>query len=227
MIDTVKSRILTKYQNKFVNDHMAFKKMNRKNRNGNGSQDNRIANIARKVFDKRVEKKVWSVQLNSTTSSITGVVHSLTLGIIEGDDITNRSGTVIRLARLRMLYRGAAVTTSSSLRFILFRDMFNQGTLPSVVELLPANNLTSQYSDVREMQQNRFHIVHDHMMDVNVNGRTVVTKQFDLNIEGKVYYNGTTAVATANGRGALFLLVIGATNNSVYDVTSQVIFTDA
>ena len=206
---------------------MAFKRMNRKNRNGNGKQDNKIASIARKVFEKRVEKKVFSTQANSATSATTGTVINLTNGIIEGDDLTQRSGTVIRLARLRMLYRGTAVTTSSSLRFILFRDMFNQGTTPTVIELLPAANLTSQYSDVREIQQHRFHIIHDHMMDINVNGRTIVTKQFDLNIEGKVYYNGTTAVATANGRGSLFLLVIGATNNSVYDVTAQVVFTDA
>jgi hypothetical protein len=191
------------------------------------SQEARISALVRRAFDKRVEKKVSSSTAVGTSIVTTGTVHAISVNIVEGDDVFNRSGTVIRLARVRALFRGTAVTTSSSVRFILFRDMLNQGTTPSASELLPASTWISQYSDVRMMQQQRFHILKDVTMDLNIAGQNVVTKQYDLPLDGKVFFNGVTNAAASNGKGALFLLVIGNAISSAYDYTIQMVFTDA
>ena len=186
-----------------------------------------MANIARKVFDRRVEKKVYSQTAEGASIVTTGAMLGMSVGIVEGDDIANRSGTVIRLTKIRALFRGTAVTTSSSVRFILFRDMQNQGTNPSPADLLPTSTWISQYADTREMQQHRFHIIKDVTMDLNIAGQNVVTKQYDINLDGKVFFNGAALATTSNGKGALFLLVIGNAVSSAYDYTVQMVFTDA
>lgn len=190
-------------------------------------RDKQMVNIARQIFDSRVEKKVYSLTAVGTTVLTTGNVIPITNGIIEGDDINQRSGTAIRLSRFRILYRATAITTSSSIRFILFRDMFNQGTTPTAINLLPNNNWISQYADTREIQQHRFKILNDIMIDLNIAGENVVTKQFDVAAKGMVFYNGSSAVATDNGQGAVFLLVIGNAVSTSYDYTIQTVFTDA
>lgn len=198
-----------------------------KKRNRGNMQEAQIAAVARRVFDRRVEKKVYSQTAVGASIVTTGTVLAISVGIVEGDDVFNRSGTVVRLTKVRALFRGTAVTTSSSVRFILFRDMLNIGTTPSASELLPTSTWISQYSDVREMQQKRFHIIKDVTMDLNIAGQNVVTKQYDINMDGKVFYNGVNNAAASNGKGALFLLVIGNAISSAYDYTLQLVFTDA
>lgn len=190
-------------------------------------KDEQVAKIARRVFDSRVEKKVYSQTVVGASVTTAGATLAISVGIVEGDDIFNRSGTVVRLKKVRALFRGTAVTTSSSIRFIIFRDMLNTGTTPAPSELLPSGTWISQYADTREMQQKRFQIIKDTTMDLNIAGQNVVTRQYDINMDGNCFYNGITNAATSNGRGALFLLVIGNAVSSAYDYTMQLVFTDA
>lgn len=190
-------------------------------------KDAHVAMIARRVFDRRVEKKVYSQSVVGASITTAGATLAISVGIVEGDDVFNRSGTAVRLTKVRALFRGTAVTTSSSARFIIFRDMLNNGTTPAPSELLPSGTWISQYADTREMQQNRFHIIKDVTMDLNIAGQNVVTKQYDINMDGKVFYNGINNAATSNGKGALFLLVIGNAVSTAYDYTMQLVFTDA
>lgn len=186
-----------------------------------------MALIVRQTLAARIEKKVFSVTAVGVSVATAGTVINITNGIVEGDDISNRSGTLIRPVMIRLLYRGTAVTTSSSVRFILFRDMLNQGTTPAASDLLPGGNWISQYADTREIQQHRFKILNDVMFDLNIAGQNVRTLQSTLAMKGEVFYNGATAVASANGKGAIFLLVIGNAISTAYDYTVQTVFTDA
>lgn len=186
-----------------------------------------IASIVSKVLERRIEHKTISQTVVGTSVLTAGTVATITNPIVEGDDINQRSGTTIRLNRIRVLYRGTAVTTSSSLRFILFRDMMNQGTTPAPTDVLPAGNWISHYSDTREVQQKRFHIIHDVTMDLPIAGENVKTLVFNIPLNGVVYYNGATNVASANGKGALFLLVIGNAITTAYDYDTQLVYTDA
>ena len=182
--------------------------------------------IVKAYMRNTLEKKVFSVSAVGTAITTAGVVIPITNGIIEGDDIANRQGTVINLLRSRILLR-AVGTASHSQRFILFRDMLNLQAFPTTNLLLPTGTWISQYSDVREMQQHRFKIIKDITMDLNVAGRNVVTKEYDIPLKGKVFYNGATAVAASEGPGAYYLLVIGSAVSGSYDYTIQTVFNDA
>jgi len=186
-----------------------------------------MAAIARNVLASQIENKVSSISAIGTAIVTTGNMINVTNNIIQGDDISQRSGTAIKLKRFRLLFRGTASATSASVRFILLRDMFNQGTTPAVSNILPATNWISQYADTREMQQHRFKIITDVMMDLNIAGENVITRQYDIPVKGTVYYNGPAAVSTDNGQGAVFLLVIGNSVLTAYDYTVQTVFTDA
>lgn len=185
-----------------------------------------VANIVNRVLAKRTEHKVLGISSSGIAVVTTGAIVSITTPIVEGDDINQRNGTTIRLGRIRVLYRGTSVTTSSSVRFILFRDMMNQGTTPAVVDVLPSTSWISMYSDVREIQQKRFHIVHDITLDLPIAGENVKTFTKDLPLSGLVYFNGATNVSTANGKGSLFLLVIGNAVSTNYDYAIQLVYTD-
>lgn len=193
----------------------------------NGKRDGHIAQVARQVFYSHVERKVFSLTATGVGVAVLGAVANVTNAIVEGDDIGNRQGTVINLKRMRILYRATASATSSSIRFILFRDMFNQGTVPAASDLLPSGQWISQYADTRQMQQHRFKILNDVMLDLNIAGENVKTREYDIPVKGQVCYNGATAVAASNGPGAIFLLVIGNAITTQYDFTIQVVFTDA
>jgi hypothetical protein len=189
--------------------------------------EKRMRAIARSVVSNQLERKNNTVAATSVNATTAGAIVPISNGITEGDDVFQRSGTVIRLARIRLLLRGTAVTTSGSLRFILFRDMLSQQAFPTVPLLLSGSNLTSQYASTFQMQQHRFKILKDHTMDLNIAGQAVVTKQFDLPVKGTVMYNGATAVSGAEGPGSVYLLVIGTTATTLCDYTVQIVFTDA
>jgi len=182
--------------------------------------------VVKDYLNSTLEKKIFSVTAVGTATTTAGVIIPLTNGIIEGDDIANRQGTIINLLRSRILIR-AVGTASHSQRFILFRDMLNLQAFPTVGLLLPSGTWISQYADTREMQQHRFKIIKDFSVDLNVAGRNVVTKEFDIPLKGKVFYNGATAVAASEGPGAYYLLAIGSAVSGSYDYTIQTVFNDA
>jgi len=186
-----------------------------------------VSTIVRRTLDDLAETKVWSVNTVTSTVSTAGTVANISNGIIEGDDVGSRAGTMVRLKRCRLYYRCFAVTSSQSFRFILFRDLFNQGTTPAVGDLLPTATWTSQYSDIHMIQQRRFHIIDDWMVDCNLSADNIRSRHRDFALLGNIYYNGTTAVAASNGRGAMFLLVIGSSSTGTFDFNVQVMFNDS
>jgi hypothetical protein len=92
--------------------------------------EKRMRAIARSVVSNQLERKNNTVAATSVNATTAGAIVPISNGITEGDDVFQRSGTVIRLARIRLLLRGTAVTTSGSLRYILFRDMLSQQAFP-------------------------------------------------------------------------------------------------
>jgi len=186
-----------------------------------------VATLVRKTMENLAETKVFSVNTVTQTVTLAGTVANITNAIIEGDDIGNRAGTKIHLKRVKLYFRCFSVTNSQTFRFILFRDLFNQGTTPAVVDLLPTGTWTSQYSDIHQIQQKRFHIIEDWMVDCNLTGNNIRSHVKDIALTSNVYFNGTTAVAASNGRGAMFLLIIGSSATGTFDFNVQVMFNDS
>lgn len=176
-------------------------------------------------LDRMLEHKRFAL-LNTTNSNTTaGVVINLTNGIIQGDDINQRSGDQIRIKSHRLMVRSSAITVNQTFRFIWFRDNMNRGTTPSVLEVLNTASFMSQLAPA-PLQQKRFTILADFQLDCNVAGEAIKSRV--INISGNnVFYNGATAVAASNGPGALFLLEIGDSITGLYDFSYEPIYTDA
>jgi ribosomal protein S8 len=186
-----------------------------------------VASLVRAAMLTMQEHKVRSTQASGTTISSSGAIIPLTNGIVEGDDVNMRSGTTIKMLQQHFRYAFNMTSSDQSARFIIFADMINTGVQPTVTEVLPTTGYLSHYSDVRQLQQKRFKILLDDTIDCSVNGPSRLSKKAEIKWKGQVFYNAATAVTTANGKGALFLLVIGSLNTGVYDYDWQCVYTDS
>lgn len=186
-----------------------------------------IDRAVRRALLRVAEKKVFSTQAANTTIASTGTVINLTNGIVEGDDLNMRSGTTITVTKQILRFNFQAAVTTQSARVILFRDMMNTGTTPTIAEVIPTSGYLSHYSDVRQWQQSRYEILWDTIFDCSLTGNTTTTKSKVVNRQCRVMYNGTTAVAASNGKGSIFLLVIGSASTGDFDYDWQAVYNDS
>lgn len=185
-----------------------------------------VAATVERALQRRAEKKIGLVGAIAAAPTTTGVVLTITTNIAQGDNFDNRTGDKITIQGLHVKTRATALLASQSMRFILFVDRFNQGTLPGVTEVLQNNVFFAGYNQLTVWQQRRFLILKDWMFDCNIAGEAIKSLTFDHGGTGDVYYNGTTAVAASNGKGSIFLLIIGSAATGTYDYTVTTRYTD-
>jgi len=176
-------------------------------------------------LESMLEVKRFALVSTTNSNATAGVVNNLTNGIIQGDDINQRSGDQIRILRHRLVVRASAITVNQTFRFVWFRDNMNRGTTPGVTEVLNTANFMSQLAPA-PLQQKRFTILADFQLDCNVAGEAIKSRV--LQEPGQlVYYNGGTAIAGANGPGSLFLLTIGDSLTGLFDFSYEPQYIDA
>jgi hypothetical protein len=179
-----------------------------------------------RILERNAEQKVTIAASVGATIASTGTMIGLSVNVAQGDNFDNRTGDKITYTHTLVKTRFTAVTTSQSARFILFSDRFNQGTTPAITDLLQTNNFIAGYNQLTVMQQKRMVIHRDWTVDCNIAGEAIKSTTFTLGRTGSIYYNGTTAVAASNGRGALFLLVIGSASTGLYDLMVESKYVD-
>jgi len=179
------------------------------------------------MINNRAEHKVLSKTNLSNTTTTAGVVINLSNDIVQGDNFDNRSGDTIRILRTRYRVQFTAVTTSSHNRVIIFRDLQNQGTTPAVTDVLDSASFISGYDGLNVFQQKRFVIMYDWMSNNNLNGETLTSAVYTSNSPYKIFYNGAASVASANGKGALFALVIGSSASATFNHDVELVYTDS
>jgi hypothetical protein len=176
------------------------------------------------LLESTAELKRFVTSNTGIASTTVGTVVNLTNSIVQGDDLNQRSGDQIKIVKNTLHFRATAVTTSQSFRVIIFKDLTNRGSTPAVTEILNSANYMVMYTPT-PMQQSRFKIYADFMLDCNINGETIKHKY--VTWKGtKCFYNGSTAVATANGPGALFFLLIGEAGSGLWDWSYQATYHD-
>lgn len=180
-----------------------------------------------RVMKSQMEEKVILAVITAAATPTAGTVLPLTVGVIQGDAINMRSGDTIAPISLHFRTNSQAITNPQTTRFIVLRDNMNNGSTPAVTDVLDNNDYLSMYNSRTVYQQKRFTILHDHFDDVQITGRSIVTRQQALPKVGKIFYNGATAVATANGKGALFVLIIASNSSGTYDWSFEMKYHDA
>lgn len=185
-----------------------------------------VGTLVDKALRRRAEKKVVIVGGNSVAVTTGGTVTPLTQSVVQGDDFLQRTGDKIIPMMQLVKTRGVALVASQSIRFILFSDRFNTGTVPAVTDVLSGANFIASYSQLFAVQQKRFRIIRDWTFDCNFAGEAIKSNTFTVPQCAPVFYNGQTNVSTSNGKGALFLLVIGSATSGTYDFNWECTFTD-
>ncbi|CAA24714.1 coat protein [Satellite tobacco mosaic virus] len=179
----------------------------------------------KRMINTHLEHKRFALINSGNTNATAGTVQNLSNGIIQGDDINQRSGDQVRIVSHKLHVRGTAITVSQTFRFIWFRDNMNRGTTPTVLEVLNTANFMSQYNPIT-LQQKRFTILKDVTLNCSLTGESI--KDRIINLPGQlVNYNGATAVAASNGPGAIFMLQIGDSLVGLWDSSYEAVYTDA
>lgn len=204
---------------------------NRRLRSRKAANTNRreqsIATLVNRALEKRLETKVFAQGALGAATTTAGAVVQLTTGITQGDSNSQRTGDQIRIKHLKFYFRFTAVTTSQSVRLVLFRDKLNQSALPAVADLLVNGVWISPYTTTRQLQEKRFTILADEILDCNVNGETVKSIVLERANVGLCSYTGNAGTASDGGPGALFFIIIGSAATGLYDYESTIQYTDA
>jgi hypothetical protein len=206
--------------------------MNKRTRASQSKVTPAVRQSIRAILDSNQEHKTATFATPSGANwSLPGSVTEVTRTIIQGDQIYQRSGDQITVKKLkiRMLTSSTGAGNATNYRVILFADMTNNGAVPAVTDVLDVADLRAAYQNFN-FQRRRFKILHDKMY-TNVFGTMTQAREIVLQypkLHHKVYYNGSAAAVTDNGKGALFILVIADTTGlGQFNYLPEITYTDS
>lgn len=199
---------------------------------GQASNTNNIKKMVKDIVESRLEHKRATITTALTAVATAGAVVPMTQKITQGSDLSNRDGDMILINELWMIFQARNADNTflgCSIRSIVFADNMNNGTAVAVTDVLQTAGTTSWYNLINQ-QKNRFKIYYDHTFDCT--GQTSNSHQtvhLKFNINRKCFYSADGDIAGANGKGALFLLVISdnADADFLYKFTWGMKYTDA
>jgi len=147
---------------------------------------------------------------NTFVNNVAGTVTPMTQGIIQGDNINQRSGDTIfpMHTNVNLTFLGGVGSTQSFHRFIIFQDTLNTGASPLVSDILDGSLFNSTYAVIYR-QQRRFKILYDRLFGVVAGANSNATHaQIKIKLKGKIMYNGTSNVLASNGPGSMWFLTL-------------------
>jgi len=193
-----------------------------------------------------VEHKYFDVLLTSALPDWNGTFANLS-NITQGADVTNRDGDSVLMTRLdfrAVIYPGGTAQ-QNAVRFILFRDMEQDGVDPTIVQVVePAAlgaasaviaPLTYFYAGPGTSRKRRFDILMDKTISVAIRGgsETVGFVEYSHEFRGgdkHIWYDATAGADASNREGMIGLILLsdntGAGNVPTVEYYSRLIFTD-
>ncbi len=168
----------------------------------------------------------------AVTPSTTGVL-TLASGIAQGTDIGNRVGDTIKVTRISWLGRAAlspTVTTFSTVRLILFRDMEIQGAVPALADILETGTGTvSARSPINFINRKRFSVLWDQIIVLDPNTHYSEVLRGELVVNKTVRYRGTGNTVAAAAEGTIYWLLVSdeSVNAPTVAIYTQLQFVDS
>jgi hypothetical protein len=173
-------------------------------------------NTEQKMFDK----------LYTGTPSTTGAVvgHSL---IAQGDGVSDRNGISIKAVGINQVLHFAAnaSATQTFVRNILFIDLNQAGTAPTVADVLETSTTLSQLNKVN---LNRFVVLDDRTVSLDTAGGTTTLHSKVFAHTWHIKYLDGTANQTGQGIGNVYVLQISdqVTNTPSVKVSTRLFYVD-
>jgi hypothetical protein len=179
-----------------------------------------------------VEEKYFDVSAAGAAAAIAGSATVVNLSnIAQGNDYNNRNGNSIRLMRVRLDFTAAgnALTALQQVRVLMFRDLMQAGTDPTVAQLLETTATSlAMNSPFLHYAFDRFEVLYDELLQFNSQDTFWFHRKMGFEVNDHILYQGTTGADASNWQGALYLLFIGdaTTNQATVTYHSRLSFTD-
>lgn len=158
-----------------------------------------------------------SISLSTTTA---GALTLLT-GIAQGDDVSNRQGNSVLAKTLYgrlLIYRDATnAIPTNYVRVMLIKDLQNQGTNPTVTDILQSASTTSP---LNVDHTSRYVILMDKNYLMSENGKQGVALKFYKKLNCHLKFTG--ANSTDIYTNAVYLLLIGDQSANSPDVSGDI-----
>lgn len=173
----------------------------------------KLINIETKLFE-----EVTSGSVNNT-----GFVQNICV-IPQGTDYNNRIGDSIKLQRIRSCIRfsiNASDTTSvgTYLRLMIVRDLDQNGTAPTISEMLTATSELATYNHLRE---GRFSYLYDEVFNLsNVAGDSNGYTIFDTSHEGHIKFIASATSSASAGKGTVYFVAISNQSSNTPDIIAR------
>lgn len=194
----------------------------------------------KKIISGKEETKYLDTVVSSAPITNTGVIRALSL-VPEGSDNVSRIGKQIELKKVSQLANISAGTTGliQTLRHIIFQDKMQNGTIPTVAEVLETVIVYSTLNFDNFKQ--RFHLIKDEWFTIignetagqltEVSMRTRRSNLFGKKLLHKVQYLGTDNSQGAQGKNNVYEMWLGdssaGTTQPLVATTTRIEFKDA
>lgn len=176
-----------------------------------------------------IETKNFDLDTTFTATTTAHIVYAS--GIAQGTDQGQRVGNSIKLQHISVIGRyqlNTAVTTFSTLRFMLIRDMENPGSQPVASDIFETvSGVVTSRSPLNWTNRKRFSVLYDQIACVDVSSRGDVVR-LEIPIEKHINYRSGLATVAAAAEGSLFWVAVSdeVTNNPALALYTSFQFTD-
>lgn len=189
--------------------------------------ESRVRQMIKSTRDAVAEVKSYDVFSLNQIAATAGSVWNLSQGIVVGDDYQQRDGRQIYAKDIELHMNAVTGLLSGSHRFILFQDRMANGVVPVVTDVLSTAQWLSEYNQILVVQEKRFKILHDVTLDISTTGEQIKSAHFGTKrMLHPINYLLDTDVIGANGRNAIYLIVIGSNTGATYSWSYQLRFLD-
>jgi hypothetical protein len=204
--------------------NMTNKTRSRKANKGFGVGRVQVAKMVERMFNRRVELKSVSASTSASATAAAGTVLYFT-PILQDDTTNGRTGDQILPDHVDLNITALA-TASESARYILFQDKFNDGTAPTVTQVLSSANYNANYNHINVILNKRFSIIDDIRLDLSLNGEVLKHHYKTYKLNGKIGFKDTGDTSASAGPRTLWLLYIGTSTHVVSDINYRLAYRD-
>lgn len=162
---------------------------------------------------KKVERKLQGEVKTFITSTTNSFVHPLTGTpirnpiplIIQGDTVQNREGNKVKILHfgIKGIIKQDTAVTHQNVRIMIFKDTQNNGTLPTMAQLLFSTVADRNMVTHLNMQyRSRFKVLYDRLFALTVTDKIEIGFEKKFSQSYTMNYSGNTGgIADFNGSG--------------------------
>lgn len=148
----------------------------------------------------------YRVLYNSITLGSSGAIYYLS-PLAQNDDASTRTGDVVNLQSVEVCYN-MQLTKTANVRVLVFRDKMNNGTSPSVNDVLDSTDVIAPLNYLNFTVQKRFTLLHDKTEHFTTGGILTTTGHKNITQRVKVRYMDAGGTITSALSNQIFALVI-------------------